>query len=268
MNGIARSVIRLPSLKNLVKPGKLSAANAQTGRSLWSQVQQQPPKVLTASSSLVGTREQRPCTCLSCRFAHTKAEKELVEFLAEEIVAEKKAQKLKTIPTEIKDFKVSLNGAEVTLTKTTSTERITISFNINHTVDSESSSEVESNDDKGDVGEIKSKPSFEIDIRRGNQTLSFGCSFNSEPGASGMDDSYSDIFGIDEITLYEGEHVETVYSVAGEIIDGYLYDLLMNYLEEKGISNEFAEQMVELSTNYEHTAYIGLLEGLSKFTTK
>lgn len=45
------------------------------------------------------------------------AEKELVEFLAEEIVAEKKAQKLKTIPTELDGFKVSLNGADVTLEK-------------------------------------------------------------------------------------------------------------------------------------------------------
>lgn len=47
----------------------------------------------------------------------------------------------------------------------------------------------------------------------------------------------------------------------------YLYDLLMNYLEEKGISNEFAEKLVELSTSYEHTAYVSLLEGLSKFTS-
>lgn len=106
-----------------------------------------------------------------------------------------------------------------------------------------------------------------------------------------------DIFGIDEITLYEGEYNKNVYAVGGEIIDGvssvktkekineskykfwvtikncefilqYLYDLLMNYLEEKGISNEFAEKLVDLSTNYEHTAYISLLEGLSKFTTK
>lgn len=29
-----------------------------------------------------------------------------------------------------------------------------------------------------------------------------------------------DIFGIDEITLYEGEHSEKVYAVGGEIIDG------------------------------------------------
>lgn len=41
----------------------------------------------------------------------------MVEFLAEEIVAEKKAQKLKTIPTKLNDFVVSLDGAEVTLEK-------------------------------------------------------------------------------------------------------------------------------------------------------
>lgn len=29
-----------------------------------------------------------------------------------------------------------------------------------------------------------------------------------------------DIFGIDEITLYTGEHSDKVYAVAGEIIDG------------------------------------------------
>lgn len=38
---------------------------------------------------------------------------------------------------------------------------------------------------------MKSKPSFTIDIIRGNQTLGFTCSFNNEPGASGADDSYS-----------------------------------------------------------------------------
>lgn len=42
----------------------------------------------------------------------------------------------------------------------------------------------------------------------------------------------------------------------------------MNYLEEKGVSNEFAEKLIELSTTYEHTAYISLLEGLSKFTAR
>jgi len=40
-----------------------------------------------------------------------------MEFLAEEIVAEKKAQKLKMIPTTLEGFSVSLDGAEVNLEK-------------------------------------------------------------------------------------------------------------------------------------------------------
>lgn len=40
----------------------------------------------------------------------------------------------------------------------------------------------------------------------------------------------------------------------------------MNLLEEKGITNEFAEKIADFSTVYEHSAYVGLLEGLSRFT--
>lgn len=61
--------------------------------------------------------------------------------------------------------------------------------------------------------------------------------------------------------------MEKNYAVAGDVLDGYLYDLLMNLLEEKGISNEFAGKLSDLSTSYEHSAYIGLLESLSKFTS-
>lgn len=41
----------------------------------------------------------------------------MVEFLAEEIVAERKAQKGKTIPSVLEGFKVKLDGADVELTK-------------------------------------------------------------------------------------------------------------------------------------------------------
>lgn len=51
-------------------------------------------------------------------------EKDLVEFLTEEILAERKAQKVTTIPAELDGFKASLNGAEVTLTKKTEDETL------------------------------------------------------------------------------------------------------------------------------------------------
>lgn len=50
-------------------------------------------------------------------------EKELVEFLAEEIVVERKAGKSKKIPSEIDGFKVKFEGAEVELTKQSDKEK-------------------------------------------------------------------------------------------------------------------------------------------------
>jgi complement component 1 Q subcomponent-binding protein, mitochondrial len=138
-----------------------------------------------------------------------------------------------------------------------------VSFNINHTVDTDHEAEADANAEKQDLGELKSKPTFEVDIVKGGETLSFTCSFLQGAADEG---EYNDVFGIDEVTLYTGEWSEKKYAVAGDVLDGYLYDLLMNLLEEKGISNEFAEKLSDLSTSYEHSAYIALLESISKFT--
>lgn len=267
MNSLIRNSLRTSAVRNILfSSSNNSSASNNVSRTLWSMCNRQHDSMMPFTVS----KAQNPQNYSYgySRKAHTKAEQELVQFLAEEIVAEKKAQKLKTIPTEINGFKVSLDGAEVNLEKKENDEVIRISFNINHTVDTDTEAEVNPQSDNVEMGEMKSKPTFTVDILRGNQTLGFTCSFNNEPGASGADESFNDIFGIDEITLYTGEHDDNVYAVAGEIIDGYLYDLLMNYLEEKGISNEFAEKIIDLSTNYEHTAYVSLLEGLAKFTAK
>ncbi|KNC21664.1 hypothetical protein FF38_09769 [Lucilia cuprina] len=205
------------------------------------------------------------CNCgCGMKRMHTKGERELVEFLTEEILAERKAQKIKTVPTTLEGFTVKLNGAEVELSKQAEKEKIVINFNVNHTVDTEDEPELDPNADKPDLGEMRSKPQFEVDIVRGSTTLSFTCSFLQGTPQEG---EYNDVFGIDEMTIYQGEWNDKVYAVAGDVLDGYLYDLLMNLLEEKGVSNEFVEKMSDLATAYEHSSYIGLLESLSKFTT-
>lgn len=143
-----------------------------------------------------------------------------------------------------------------------STNRITISFNVNHTVDAEEEPEITPTQDNPEFGEMKSKPTFEVEITKENKTLSFSCSFLQGEAQEG---EYNDVFGIDELTVFEGEWSDKTYAVAGDVLDGYLYDLLMNYLEEKGISNEFAEKIIDFSTVYEHHQYISLLESLSSF---
>ncbi|XP_026466722.1 complement component 1 Q subcomponent-binding protein, mitochondrial-like isoform X2 [Ctenocephalides felis] len=256
MNGIVKSVLSINTFKNLVNPLKNNSVG-KSCRLLWS----------TCNSSVVEPKTkpllgkgQLECSSHNVQFMHTKGEKELAEFLSEEIVAEKKAQKIKNVPSELDGFKVKLDGAEVTLTKDTSLECIQVSFNVNHTVDAEGEAQIDPTMDKPDFAEMKSRPTFEVDIIRNGKTLSFTCSFMQEPDAT------DDVFGIDEVTMYEGEWNDKTYAVAGDVLDGYLYDLLMNLLEEKGITNEFAEKIADFSTVYEHSAYVGLLEGLSRFT--
>lgn len=58
-------------------------------------------------------------------------------------------------------------------------------------MDADTEDEMDPNSDSVEIGEMKSKPTFTVDIVRGNQTLGFTCSFNSQPGASGADDNYS-----------------------------------------------------------------------------
>lgn len=251
MNSIVRSALRASTMRVFNPVGRRDFA-----RTFWHM--SKPNGIPAASMTMLKTPSQA-CNCGS-HYVHTNAEKELVSFLNEEISAEKSSQK--PIPSEIDGFKITLKGSEVELTKQNDKEKIQVSFNINHTVDASDAAEFES--DEQTMADMKSTPNFEVDIVRGGKTLSFTCSFLKGPAEEG---EYNDVFGIDEVTLYEGEWKSENYAVAGELLDGYFYDLLMNLLEEKGISNEFATKVSTLSTNYEHATYVGMLEGIAKFTS-
>lgn len=207
------------------------------------------------------------CRCGCSGLLHTKGESDLVQFLKQEIVAEQKAQKLKSLPASLEGFTLETDGAEMTLTKKNKVgdkiaETIIVNFNVSHTVDTEESDEIQQ--DGSYTGEMKSKPSFEVDIVKENSTLRFGCSFTDFKGEEA--DSL-DNFQIDEVTYFEGEWDEKVYAVSGDVLDAYLYDLFIQVLEEKGVSNEFVDKLSELATSHEHSQYIRFLEKLNKFVS-
>lgn len=66
--------------------------------------------------------------------------------------------------------------------------RIKISFNVNHSVDSDNEPELHENMDKPEIGELKSKPAFKVDLSRGDTTVSLMCSFLNP---NDQDDGYS-----------------------------------------------------------------------------
>ncbi len=118
---------------------------------------------------------------------------------------------------------------------------------------------------------MKSKPNFEVDLVKGGRTLSFSCSYIYEhdgPEKAAQEEGYDDVFAIDEVTIFEGEWNDKKYAVAGDILDGYLYDLLMNMLDERGVNKAFAESLSEYCSAYEQSQYVGMLEKLQDFVKK
>lgn len=64
--------------------------------------------------------------------------------------------------------------------------RIVVSFNINHTVDTDDDAELaEEGANQDDAAEMRSKPNFEVDITKGDRTLSFSCTFLKAPPVEG-----------------------------------------------------------------------------------
>jgi len=233
----------------------------------------------TTSGSVVGkavcrnqllaatARVQHPMVSTARPFSVTPStpsqDSDIASFLKDEISAEKSNAKKLVVPGQ--GFAVEQDGAEITFTKKVGDEKILISLNVNHTVDS-----AEPDDGSQEAPEMKSKPNFEIDIiKPSGKTLSFSCSYIAADVEDGGQEAMDDVFAIDEVTMFEGENwTEKKYAVAGDILDGHLYDLFMTMLEERGVNAEFVDQMSDYCSAYEHSLYINLLEDLSKFTSK
>ncbi|CAH0547155.1 unnamed protein product [Brassicogethes aeneus] len=125
MNNILKLVTRINGIRLFLHPGnnvvhKINAQQRQIARNLWYMCNSK-----NGITTFAENKHSNLCSCgcnMTKHGVHSKGERELVEFLTEEILAEKKAQKVKTVPTELDGFKANLNGAEVTLTKTIDNE--------------------------------------------------------------------------------------------------------------------------------------------------
>jgi len=156
----------------------------------------------------------------------------------------------------------------VTLEKKYQDELITVKFNVNNSLDDISDTAMEeteaTKEGESPDSEIKSRPHFSVDLKRGDLVLTFLCSFmSSEDGDEGGDD-----FQIDEFGVHGGEKIDdNMYMADCAVLDQDLYNLLLNLLDERGVGEEFASQLTQFSSSYEHKQYIDLLEKLKQFAT-
>lgn len=146
----------------------------------------------------------------------------------------------------------------MTLTRQSGKEKVTVKFNVTNTINAaESDDETDAQEAKRQQStaestqsssQLKSRPTFTVDINRGGQTLSFLCSYlpqdyppmpeqsqnASNQQQEGDDDDLED-FQIDEFAIHDGDWNDSVYGADCSVIDGELYDKLLNLLEEHGV---------------------------------
>jgi len=194
----------------------------------------------------------------------TQGDQELAEFLEEEINLEKEAQVHTAMP-RVKGFQTEITGSEVALTRQYDGELITVKFNINNTVEDETPPEME--EENPQDKDLKSKPKFQVDLSRKGQTLTFLCCFVEGEEPTPEQAEQEDAFEIEEFYIHDGSGDEspTQYVASAGIIDGDLYNLFMNMLDDRGISKDFANELIDLSTAHEHKLYIKTLEDIKKF---
>jgi len=194
----------------------------------------------------------------------TQGDQELAEFLEQEINLEKEAQ-VHTVLPRVKGFQTEMTGSEVSLTRQYDGELITVKFNINNTVEDETPPEVEEQNPQ--EKDLKSKPKFQVDLNRKGQMLTFLCCFVQEEPDSPEQAEQEDAFEIEEFYIHDGsgDDSPTQYVASAGIIDGDLYNLFMNMLDDRGISKDFATELIDLSTAHEHKLYIKTLEDIKKF---
>jgi len=199
---------------------------------------------------------------------------ELITALQNEIDAEKQLEQDNlggsSTPT-IPGFTIKTEGAEVTLTKTSGTEKIYISFNVNHSVDIGSGGGDEDYDGAENEQESPvvpvSLPPFSVEIvKSGGQRLCFELKL-----VEGDERQYD--FHVEEFYIAPGAPGEdipdSVYASSGEYIDPNLHDLLfVRYLEEHGLTTDFCQSLANFATHYEHSQYVSLLKNIKEFVNK
>lgn len=253
MNSFVRSIMR-----SIPKVEATKCTQVMNG------VQHLPKRCYTnISQNVIGLKPLSNTSDIVKRNLHTRGDQELVSFLSKEIAAEKETMVPK-LPSHLDSFAVKGDKASITLSKQFHDEEISIKMNVNHSISPESSNQYP---EEGQNAELKSRPSFDVDIVANNKTISFTCEFiesSTEQGESQDMDS----FGISEVSVYNSEWAEAEYAVSGEVMDEKLYDMLLNYLEERGISEEFVEKMSSLCSDHEHAQYVGLLERMESFMNR
>jgi len=195
----------------------------------------------------------------------TTLQRKLLEFVTAEIVEERRVQVIVEPPHMVDDFIAQFSGSKVELIRESPEERINIFFNVSKSVPCRG-------DETSDLSSVRSVPKFEVLIKRNDLMLSIFCVFkpsafeDTELESTDQSLEENDVFEIQDLSLYNNGWNDSCFTIDASLIDEDLKDMILETLEEKGITQEFARKLSDFATAREHALYIEFLENLSKFT--
>lgn len=252
-----------PALKVLSAP-QIATRGLTLRRSVWCVASQAGPNNLLAHRHI----DNKLCGCCSL---HTEGDEKLASFLEKEIKEEQKtAQPVTSIP----GWDIKTDGTGVIMTKSFKDEVIKVEFDVNDSVDSQEP--IFDGTETTGPPDLVSKPPFEVEIKKkSGRKLRFFCEFSvPEPQfeSEHPQDSVEDQFSIVEVRLDDDSktagNLDKSYTHNAAVMDGTLYDMLMDLLDERGIDDEFINNMVGYATAYEYKLYLNFLENLKSVVSE
>lgn len=227
-------------------------------RNIWYMSTSSKP-VFSSHSNAVNISQ--PCGC-GCNF-HTQGDENINEFLTGEIKNEQSESR--ALPTDVCGFTVQkIEGAEVELVKKNGNETITVEFNVNDSTEDDAE---QAQAGAESPANFVAKPEFTVLVNKGGDlTLGVHCVF---PFGEQTEGEYDESIQISEVALLKGDAKwdESIYTHTGDVMDGDLYDMMLTMLEERGVTADFVDALVQFSTTYEHKQYVSFLQSMQSFVS-
>jgi len=207
-----------------------------------------------ANRAFVRAVTQRPLT-LTSRLSLSKIDADMVNYVEQQIGGEKERAL-----SAIKGWStVSVEGSLGVMTKEgTNGEKLTVRLNTNGTMPQK-----EEQDELEEAGkEVLCHPDFEVIIEKGDgmKCMFFNCSVETDVD-NGED---VDPFEIHSVSMADKDEKEP-YVLNMDVMEDDFYDGMYSFLEDRGINDEFCEELVSICTDLEANNYRQLLIDMKSF---
>jgi hypothetical protein len=187
----------------------------------------------------------------------SKVDSEMVNYVNDQLGHET----ARTIPTIKGWSECVIEGALGSMSKQHGNETIKVRFSTNGIMPS-----LEDQDELEERGkEVLCYPAFEVVCERpGKKSIFVACQMEN-PALSNEDDSEdADPYEIINISV-GSEDDESPYILNMDVMEDEFYDGILGFLEERGITDEFIENLCHVATDIENNKYRDLLLGLKDF---